>query len=135
MVKEAEALSEAGYRVHLIYTRHVRYLVDTDQQILESHPEWTYDHLDWAGAGIIPKIVKLISGLKRRAGRALLSNKFYNHQTSIIIEIRSNSTPFIPFSLPSQSLRFSKKTQLVMIITQHDANAQPSCYQGMDGPK
>ncbi|MBC7913701.1 MAG: hypothetical protein H7Y07_06220 [Pyrinomonadaceae bacterium] len=48
VVKEAEALSEAGYKVHLIYTRHVNYLIERDQAILEEHPEWTADYLDWS---------------------------------------------------------------------------------------
>ena len=79
VVKEAEALSGAGYKVHLIYTRHVPYLIDTDQEILESHPTWTYDFLDWAGKGLIPRFIKLISGLKRRAASLLLAKDLYTH--------------------------------------------------------
>jgi hypothetical protein len=77
VVKEAEALSEAGYLVHIIYTRHVAYLMETDQQILKEHPLWKVDYLDWAGNDPKARFIKIISGLKRRIANSLLSKGIY----------------------------------------------------------
>lgn len=81
VVKEAEALSEAGYVVHVIYTRHVSYLLATDQAILDEHPEWTVDYLDWAGKNLKARFNKIVSGLKKRVADLLIKNKlFYKKQ-------------------------------------------------------
>lgn len=77
LVKEAEALCEAGYAVHIIYTRHVRYLLQTDDEILQEHPGWTYDRLSWAGSSPDQKLIKWISGLKRRAACFLIEKGLY----------------------------------------------------------
>ncbi|MGV8879823.1 MAG: hypothetical protein ACOH2A_12405 [Sphingobacteriaceae bacterium] len=77
-VKEAEALSVAGYMVHVIYTRHVSYLLATDQAILDEHPEWTFDYLDWAGNNPKARFNKIVSGLKKRIATILFKNKLFN---------------------------------------------------------
>ena len=66
VVKEAAALSEAGYQVHLIYTRHVNYLISNDEEILNEHPEWTVDYLDWASNTFQARKLKFLSGITRR---------------------------------------------------------------------
>jgi hypothetical protein len=78
VVKEAEALSEAGYKVHLIYTRHVDYLIQEDENILKAHPEWTSDHLDWAEMGITARSIKLLSGLRKKAATLILKSGLYS---------------------------------------------------------
>ena len=93
VVKEAEVLSEAGYQVHLIYTRHVNYLISDDEEILREHPEWTFDYLDWAGPDYPSRKLKFFSGIKKkvstctiRAGMypersaGILLNRFYSWQ-------------------------------------------------------
>ncbi|NEU06775.1 glycosyltransferase family 4 protein [Flavihumibacter sp. R14] len=80
LVKEAEALSNSGYNVHLIYTRHVYYLVETDQKILDDHPEWTYDYLDWSSPDAASKVKKMGSGIKRKIANLILESKLYPGQ-------------------------------------------------------
>lgn len=60
LVKEARALSGAGYKVHLIFTQYVPYLIPHDQIILEENPEWTYDCLNRAGKTLKEKWLKYI---------------------------------------------------------------------------
>ena len=77
VVKEAEALSEAGYKVHLIYTRHVNYLVERDQAILDEHPEWTADYLDWCSPDFKSRVIKYFSGIKKKVAGILQKNSIY----------------------------------------------------------
>lgn len=76
-VKEANALCKAGYKVHLLYTRHVDYLIKDDQQILDSNPGWTYDYLNWAGTGLHPRWIKLLTGFKSKIARLILISGLY----------------------------------------------------------
>ncbi len=46
LVKEAQALAANGYKVHLIFTQYVPYLIDFDAVILKKNPIWTYDCLN-----------------------------------------------------------------------------------------
>ncbi|RYE19873.1 MAG: glycosyltransferase, partial [Sphingobacteriaceae bacterium] len=46
LVKEAQALTAAGYQVHLIFTQYVCYLIDFDSVILKKNPAWTFDCLN-----------------------------------------------------------------------------------------
>ena len=55
LVKEAMALSKSGYKVHLIFTQYVGYLVAHDCQLLTNNPSWTYDCLNWTGYNITSK--------------------------------------------------------------------------------
>ncbi len=61
-----------------MYTRHVAYLIEADQEILAEHPEWTVDFLDWCGPGIKPRSVKYLSGIKRRLADLLLRRRWYS---------------------------------------------------------
>jgi glycosyltransferase involved in cell wall biosynthesis len=63
LVKEAMALSQAGYKVHIIFTQCVPYLIDHDQHILNQNPSWTYDCLNWTGYNLPSKISRLLSKL------------------------------------------------------------------------
>src|SRR5690606_33719916 len=61
--------------------------------ILDQHPLWTVDYLDWANSGLQPKLEKIISGLRRKMLSFLLKrnlifkrnvpaaiNRFYSWQ-------------------------------------------------------
>ena len=61
LVKEALALAQSGYKVHLIFTQYVGYLVDHDQQILNNNPTWTYNCLNWAGQNLSSKRYRIFS--------------------------------------------------------------------------
>lgn len=61
LVKEAMALSQSGYKVHIIFTQYVFYLVDHDKHILSQNPDWTYDCLNWTGYNLSSKISRLSS--------------------------------------------------------------------------
>ena len=63
LVKEAMALTKAGYKVHIIFTQYVPYLIDHDQHILSQNTGWTYDCLNWTGYNLLSKISRLLSKL------------------------------------------------------------------------
>ena len=63
LVKEAMALSKAGYKVHIIFTQYVPYLIDHDRHILHQNLDWTYDCLNWTGYNFPSKINRLLSKL------------------------------------------------------------------------
>ena len=64
LVKEAIALSESGYKTHIIFTQYVPYLIDHDQHILQQNPAWTYDCLNWTGYNLASKISRLVSKIR-----------------------------------------------------------------------
>ena len=66
LVKEAQALSQAGMQVHIIFTQYVDYLIDHERQILSASPNWTFKCLDWSGKSLTSKIFRAIGGLLRR---------------------------------------------------------------------
>jgi glycosyltransferase involved in cell wall biosynthesis len=49
LVKEAQALIQAGYKVHLIFTQYLDFIADFDADILKNNPQWAYDILDRTG--------------------------------------------------------------------------------------
>lgn len=77
LVKEATALSRSGYHVHLIYTRHVDYLIERDQEILNSNPEWSCDYLNWSGPGLFSKSIKFLTGIKTKIASLILRSGLY----------------------------------------------------------
>lgn len=46
LLKEATALENEGYMVHVIFTQNLKYLIEHDHFLLAKHPQWTYDILD-----------------------------------------------------------------------------------------
>lgn len=46
LVKEATLLSELNYKVHVIFTQNLSFLVESDYEVLRENPSWTYDILD-----------------------------------------------------------------------------------------
>jgi glycosyltransferase involved in cell wall biosynthesis len=65
LVKEAMALSKRGFKVHIIFTQYVDYLVEHDLQILAANSEWTCQYLNWTGNSLTSKINRLKSVLIR----------------------------------------------------------------------
>jgi hypothetical protein len=63
LVKEAESLSQAGFRVHIVFTQYVAGQVKYDTGILTANPEWTYDVLNWTGTSFLSKLNRLLSKL------------------------------------------------------------------------
>lgn len=82
VVKEAEALSEAGYKVHIIYSRHVKYLIEQDNAILAAHPDWTYDYLDWADRTLNSTLIRVLSGIKRKISNLILKFGLFPESTA-----------------------------------------------------
>jgi glycosyltransferase involved in cell wall biosynthesis len=63
LVKEAASLSQAGFKVHIVFTQYVAGQVKYDTGILTANPEWTYDVLNWAGTSFLSKLNRLLSKL------------------------------------------------------------------------
>lgn len=86
LVKEAIALSQSGFKVHIVFTQYVSYLVEHDQRILNAHPEWTHQSLNWTGNSIQSKInrltSKLISLLSANPTLALNRNLFWQQKNA-----------------------------------------------------
>lgn len=61
LVKEASALSLAGFKVHIIFTQYVATQVRHDEFILNANPAWTYDVLNWSATSPLSKLNRLLS--------------------------------------------------------------------------
>jgi len=75
LVKEASALSEAGYKVHLVFSQHVRNGYTEDLKILQRNPVWTFDYLDWSGGSLRSKSRRVFAGISNKAS-SFLQKKF-----------------------------------------------------------
>lgn len=84
LVKEGIALSKAGFKVHIVFTQYVSYLVEHDRRILNDNPEWTYQTLNWTGDSLQSKInrlsSKLISLFSAKKELALNRNLFWQQK-------------------------------------------------------
>jgi glycosyltransferase involved in cell wall biosynthesis len=92
LVKEALALSNAGYRLHLIFTQYVGYLVDHDQQILNNNPSWTYNKLNWTGHNLNSKLNRFMSKMAQLfyADKAIKLNRNYLWQLKKAIAYKAD---------------------------------------------
>jgi len=96
IVKEAIAISGAGFSVHLIFTQYVAELIAFDRQILMENPKWTYHVLNWTGISAISKTIKLFYGFKQKVVSVLLPNCFlslnrnYSWQLKKAIAVKAN---------------------------------------------
>ena len=103
LVKEAVALSKAGYKVHIIFTQYVPYLIDHDQHILNQNPGWTYDALNWTGYNLSSKISRLASkimhalsgniNIKINRNYLWQLKKAINHKTDLYIAHNLGALP------------------------------------------
>lgn len=60
LTKEASALANAGYKVHIVFTQHMDYLIREDLKILEENPSWTYDKLIWLPSNKMLRLKSLL---------------------------------------------------------------------------
>lgn len=92
LVKEAMALSQSGYKVHIVFTQYVSYLIDHDQQILSQNPSWTYDSLNWTGHTLQSKTSRLISKIDHTFTRNIniKINRNYVWQLNRAINIKAD---------------------------------------------
>jgi glycosyltransferase involved in cell wall biosynthesis len=89
LVKEAIALANRNYKVHIVFAQYVSYLVEHDKQILSAHPQWTYECIEFTGNSMFYKtrrlfllsVIKLINytGLVFKYG-SLVSNPNFKWQ-------------------------------------------------------
>ena len=75
LVKEGIALEKHGFAVHLIFTLSDPGGNDLDWAILNQHPNWTYDVLEWSGRGVSSSLSRFKSGLMKKLA------EFYSAKT------------------------------------------------------
>lgn len=66
LVKEAISLRKAGYRVHIVFTQYMSYLLKEDYRILKSNPSITFDYFDWTDGSFKSKFNRISSGLYQK---------------------------------------------------------------------
>jgi glycosyltransferase involved in cell wall biosynthesis len=71
LVKEAIALIKTGYRVHIVFTQYMNYLLKEDSRILKANPSITFDGLDWTDNSFESKFNRIASGFYQRICSAL----------------------------------------------------------------
>lgn len=60
LVKEATSLSQAGFKVHIVFTQYIAGQVKYDTDLLTANPEWTYNVLNWTGTSYLSKLNRLL---------------------------------------------------------------------------
>ncbi|MFB9844077.1 glycosyltransferase family protein [Mucilaginibacter ginsenosidivorans] len=92
LVKEATALSAAGYQVYLVFTQHVEELVAYDRRILQEHPEWHAVFLYWAGNSWRSKFRRVCSRFRQRLSRdpASTLNRHFSWQLRAAVACRAD---------------------------------------------
>ena len=70
VVKEADALSAAGFNVRVVASQHVSWAVDWDEQMMRSRA-WKLDAVRWDGSNPASKWVRLKSGARQQALQVL----------------------------------------------------------------
>lgn len=63
LVKEAIALTEAGYQIHIIFVQNLSFLIKNDEAILDIHPTWTYAVLDNTSKKLRNKLIRILKSL------------------------------------------------------------------------
>jgi glycosyltransferase involved in cell wall biosynthesis len=72
LVKEAHAADEAGYDVSVVFNQYYRPDVcEHDERILDKHPAWTVECIDWTRRSPSGRIRRIVSGLRQRAAQWL----------------------------------------------------------------
>lgn len=90
LVKEAIALENRGYDVHLIFTQSASFEASLDFELLRQHPSWTYDVLDWSTANGKSKFFRIAFGLTQKLSLTL----FNISKKSLVCSILSNRNYF-----------------------------------------
>ncbi len=96
LIKEASSLSNAGYKVHVVFTQYMEYLVAEDMRILSRHQNWTYEQLLWTPTF---KILRFKSAVIQKFARWIcpiinvnkfLINRNYTWQVKAAIKIKAD---------------------------------------------
>ncbi|HKO62339.1 MAG TPA: glycosyltransferase, partial [Pyrinomonadaceae bacterium] len=74
VVKEADALSAAGFEVRVVASQHVPWVVEWDEQMMTTRT-WKLDAVKWDGSDAKSKWTRLKSGVRQKAFRALADGK------------------------------------------------------------
>lgn len=116
LVKEAIALEEIGFKIHIIFTQNITYLIPVDFQILAEHEGWTYDVLDVSKANSQNKSIRLKNTLLHKIAskslkyystsiaRKLSLNKNFYWQKSKAIQAKANL--YIAHNLAALAIAF-----------------------------
>ena len=70
VVKEADALSAAGFNVRVVASQHVPWVVEWDEQMMKGRT-WELDAVKWDGSDAKSKWTRLKSGVRQKAFQAL----------------------------------------------------------------
>lgn len=91
LVKEAIALLEDGYKVHINFTQYLRELVVYDEAILMKYPNITTSVLNWSGSGLKSKWNKLKAASTSRFAKDehTLINRNFRWQLHQAIKIKA----------------------------------------------
>ena len=101
LVKEAIALDQAGYQIHIIFIQNMEFLIEFDFIILNNNPNWTYSILDNVNLSFYKKILKSTRTLVEKIAifsvkkklipflQKLAINKYYYWQLREAIKIKS----------------------------------------------
>ena len=70
VVKEADALTTAGFEVRVVASQHVEWVVAWDQELMASR-KWKHDPVRWDGTDFNSKRIRLLTGLRQRSFQVL----------------------------------------------------------------
>lgn len=87
LIKEAIALENAGYIVHIVFTQNLAYLSKEDFNLLAAHPRWSYSVLNWERKGLKSKTIRFTTGIVQRI-LTRLPTKFCSNKINCLIENR-----------------------------------------------
>jgi glycosyltransferase involved in cell wall biosynthesis len=66
VLKEADALAEAGYAVRVIGTQHAAWQIDWDRRLADGR-NWEYEPVTWAACGVWPRARRYWTGARQYA--------------------------------------------------------------------
>jgi glycosyltransferase involved in cell wall biosynthesis len=102
LVKEAMALSTAGYKVHIVFTQHVPDVIHDDEKILNQNPSWTFNCLNWASSNKLSKFRRIYSGILHKSSlyaanllehllfSKIILNRNYHYQVKKAIDSKAD---------------------------------------------
>jgi glycosyltransferase involved in cell wall biosynthesis len=70
VVKEADALTAAGFNVRVVASQHVEWVVAWDRELMLSR-KWKHDPVRWDGTDFNSKRIRLMTGLRQRSFQVL----------------------------------------------------------------
>lgn len=70
VIKEADALTAAGFSVRVVASQHVEWVVAWDRELMASR-NWKHDPVRWDGTDLSSKRIRLMTGLRQRGFQVL----------------------------------------------------------------